>query len=342
MPLYYFGEDSFHCVTNCGNQKDLLRPFQIASPEADFQMTWDHIVFKKVTNSWFIKGFGIAPDFELFPSELDVSTLCLTDSTVLGLCSADGSLYTSAITVSSTNNGTKTCSKPSRINSNCNKITQIVSSLKDFYCVDDINNVYKVVDYKLIKLFNAEGIVIRKIACGYSHFVILSDTGALYSFGNGSRGQLGCEDRVVLCDVTYPERILFFDDLPSVVTDVVCGGWHTLALTSDGDVYSWGWNENGGLGHAKNTEGTVVATPFPIDIGSAQDPVISIAAGSRHSLLLLKSGKIFSFGYNKYGQLGLGDNIDRAEPCEIVYDLIGTACSIMCTKWGSFVRTRTD
>jgi len=98
---------------------------------------------------------------------------------------------------------------------------------------------------------------------------------------------------------------------------VACGGWHSLALTSDGDVYSWGWNESGQLGHSAEKLSSVTPHPFPIDLGSADDPVQAISAGSRHSVAVMKSGRVFSWGLNKFGQLGVGDLENRMEPTEV-------------------------
>jgi hypothetical protein len=92
------------------------------------------------------------------------------------------------------------------------------------------------------------------------------------------------------------------------VKQVSAGGNHTLALTKDGQVYSFGANELGqlGLGHSNST-----IAPTLI---SGLNNIVQISAGDNHSLLLTKNGKIYSFGYNQYGQLGLGDYEERSTP----------------------------
>ena len=121
--------------------------------------------------------------------------------------------------------------------------------------------------------------------------------------------------------------------------DIVAGGWHSLALTSDGDIYSWGWNQASQCGHSADQLTTVIRQPYPIDLGSGENPVIGIAAGARHSVAILKNGEVFSWGWNKYGQLGLGDNIDRSSPTQVKFLEFDSyqPSSVMCGRWGTLV-----
>lgn len=46
-------------------------------------------------------------------------------------------------------------------------------------------------------------------------------------------------------------------------------------------------------------------------------PVKTVAAGSRHSACLLEDGVVLTWGWNDYGQLGLGDTRSRDSPCVV-------------------------
>ena len=159
-----------------------------------------------------------------------------------------------------------------------------------------------------------------------------------YSIGNGSRGQLGFPDIEIKCEV--PRRVEFFDDLPCTVVDVVAGGWHSLALTSDGDIYSWGWNQVSQCGHSSDQLSTVIREPYPVDLGSGENPVSKIGAGARHSVAILKNGEVYSWGWNKYGQLGHGDNADKSTPTRVNFpdsDSHNKPCAVICGRWGTLV-----
>lgn len=78
------------------------------------------------------------------------------------------------------------------------------------------------------------------------------------------------------------------------------GGTHTLLLNRKGQVYSFGYScRNGQLGLGPKTH----SAHSPTLINDVSD-IVSIACGDKHSLLLNKSGHVYSFGDGKYGQLG--------------------------------------
>ena len=82
-------------------------------------------------------------------------------------------------------------------------------------------------------------------------------------------------------------------------------------------VFFWLLCDVGQLGHSVERLSSISSDPFPIDLGSGDDPIVSIGAGSRHSFAILKSQKIFAWGFNKFGQLGLGDFDNRLLPTQV-------------------------
>jgi uncharacterized repeat protein (TIGR02543 family) len=82
------------------------------------------------------------------------------------------------------------------------------------------------------------------------------------------------------------------------------GGEHSSALSSAGRVFTWGSNGNGQLGNNTTTTSYV-----PIEITnqfvlSGDDKIIQISMGVNHSSALSSAGRVFTWGYNIYGQLG--------------------------------------
>uniref|UniRef100_A0A672YRH4 Probable E3 ubiquitin-protein ligase HERC3 n=1 Tax=Sphaeramia orbicularis TaxID=375764 RepID=A0A672YRH4_9TELE len=98
------------------------------------------------------------------------------------------------------------------------------------------------------------------------------------------------------------------------VSQVACGSQHSVALTKDGQVYTWGVDSRGQLGLGKKTP--VVHSPEQVR-GLCSVPVVEITAGGEQSFGLSVSGSVFSWGRNHRGQLGLGDTEDRHTPTHV-------------------------
>jgi alpha-tubulin suppressor-like RCC1 family protein len=89
------------------------------------------------------------------------------------------------------------------------------------------------------------------------------------------------------------------------------GSQHTVVVTPDGSVWTWGGNTYGQLGDGSTTARRVPeAVPLIVD-------AIAVAAGSFHTLVLLENGTVLSWGYNAYGQLGDGSTSQRTEPVPV-------------------------
>jgi len=146
---------------------------------------------------------------------------------------------------------------------------------------------------KEITSMREEGIT--RITCGPDSTVLINEKdGVVFTCGNGEAGQLGHGKRG-LCLEPSPLNL-------ENVKDVASGGAHMIALTKDGQVWSWGWGINGRLGHGSEED---FLEPEPIKALSPAANIVGIAAGGGHSLVLDASGRVFSWGYNGAGQLGL-------------------------------------
>ena len=91
-----------------------------------------------------------------------------------------------------------------------------------------------------------------------------------------------------------------------VVAQVAAGFCHSMALTSTGNLYTWGGGVSGGLGHV-DEENTVV----PRAVGGA-GAVTGMAAASYHSLVTTREGRVLVFGDSRCGALGLVAEAQRA------------------------------
>uniref|UniRef100_A0A8C4TU03 Regulator of chromosome condensation 2 n=1 Tax=Falco tinnunculus TaxID=100819 RepID=A0A8C4TU03_FALTI len=92
---------------------------------------------------------------------------------------------------------------------------------------------------------------------------------------------------------------------------------HSLLITTEGKLWSWGRNEKGQLGHGDTKR---VEAPKLIEVLGGEAIVLA-ACGRNHTLALTESGSVFAFGENKMGQLGLGNQTDAVpSPTQIMYN----------------------
>lgn len=86
---------------------------------------------------------------------------------------------------------------------------------------------------------------------------------------------------------------------------------HTVAIRSDGTLWTWGNNSNGQLGDASTTHRYI-----PAQVGTVTSWT-DVAAGSGHSLALRADGSLWAWGLNGNGQLGDGSTTQRAVPTQV-------------------------
>ncbi|KAF2892607.1 hypothetical protein ILUMI_13565 [Ignelater luminosus] len=158
--------------------------------------------------------------------------------------------------------------------------------------------------YTFFNKLNFSNKDIVDICAGREHCLILDDTGNVYSFGRGSRGQLGHGS---LEDELEPKLIEALAGIK--ISKIATGGWHSCAVSAEGDVYTWGWNGNGQLGIGKINEEAVGVMAIPQVVDFPDDSnAIDVACGNRHTIVLLDNADLFGAGWNKYHQLGNIEN----------------------------------
>ncbi|EFA86155.1 regulator of chromosome condensation domain-containing protein [Heterostelium album PN500] len=96
---------------------------------------------------------------------------------------------------------------------------------------------------------------VKQLSCGATHTLFLAESGRVYSCGWGSEGRLGLGDNTT--NRYVPTLIPFFHENGIRVTQVSAGGAHSMVLTDEGQVYTWGCGENGKLGHNSETNSNI-------------------------------------------------------------------------------------
>ena len=178
----------------------------------------------------------------------------------------------------------------------CNKI----NSTRNFDGIfKNKNDMQMIENSKIdIKFKNSE----LSISTGNDFSGFITKNFDLYTFGKNDKGQLGVGD---LTDKMVPTVVVDgIDNLKSI--SISCGYEHTLVLTTNKNVVSFGENENGQLGIGSFND---QMSPTQIIDSSSNNinNIQSISSGFSYSLILSENGTIYSSGDNTYGQLGNGN-----------------------------------
>ncbi len=140
-----------------------------------------------------------------------------------------------------------------------------------------------------------------QVAAGREFSLALTSSGQLYAFGGDSNGELGNGSNNYE-GVSTPLAITLPGATGSPV-QVAAGEYHSLVLTSSGQLYTFGDNRSGQLGNGNTTSRP---TPEAITLPGATGPIAQIAAGWEFSLASTSTGQLYAFGNDEYGQLGNG------------------------------------
>ena len=180
--------------------------------------------------------------------------------------------------------------------------------------------------------------VVKKVAVhsGGKHAMALTVDGRVFSWGEGDDGKLGHCSRM---SIDKPRLIEALKN--KRVRDIACGSSHSAAITSSGELYTWGCGEYGRLGHGDN-----VTQLRPKCVKTlAGHRVVQVACGSRdaQTLALTDEGMVFSWGDGDFGKLGRGGsegcavpaNVEKLNGMGIVQIECGAQFSLAMSKTGS-------
>lgn len=135
------------------------------------------------------------------------------------------------------------------------------------------------------------------------------------TLGQGDVGQLGLGEDVL--ERKKPALVKSLEGLN--IVQVECGGMHTVALTDDGKVYTWGCNDEGGLGRVtSSTDGDEFTAGLVKEMERVN--VVMVCAGDSHTMALSDNGIVYGWGTYRdgSGQVGLQADGSKHEPIVIL------------------------
>ena len=139
------------------------------------------------------------------------------------------------------------------------------------------------------------------VAAGYNSAMALDSSGNVWTWGSNYDGQIG-NGTTSSTPVTTAHEITASTFASGItITAIAAGGYHNVALGSNGVAYTWGYNNNGQIGN-----GTITTQTTPIAVTTTGATIQQIAAGGYQTLLLDSGGNVWAFGSDNNGQLGDG------------------------------------
>ncbi len=155
---------------------------------------------------------------------------------------------------------------------------------------------------------------VSMIAAGDYHALALMTDGTVWTWGYNAHGELGDGTTT---NRSNPVQVKLSDGTP--LTDVIAiagGRYHSVALKTDGTVWSWGYNSNKQIGNGNTT---TQKYPVQVKINSTTylTDISQIAVGALHTIALKTDGTAWTWGYNGYGQIGNGNTTNQGYAAQV-------------------------
>eukprot|EP01048_Picozoa_sp_COSAG05_P023844 COSAG05_NODE_5337_length_1204_cov_1.466968_1_plen_368_part_01 len=181
------------------------------------------------------------------------------------------------------------------------------------------------------------------VAVGGYHTLIRSAEGRVFGFGWNNYGQLGTGSSGTIVPHNAKEQDGNYDAAPQEldrlqgrsVVSVSAGGSHSVALTADGSLLTWGGAGFGRLGHGPTQDGQTMVASAPRLMAGCFSPgtrVACVVAGDDHTACVTASGEVFTWGKGDSGQLGHGDTRDRHAPKRVEALAVHRVTTVSCSE----------
>ncbi|XP_020103915.1 ultraviolet-B receptor UVR8 isoform X5 [Ananas comosus] len=185
-------------------------------------------------------------------------------------------------------------------------------------------------------------VTVRMAALGAEHSIVVTDEGNVLSWGAGGAGRLGHGHQssilgfYVSSSECTPRLIKYFDAIK--IKRIAAGMLHSACVDGEGELYTWGSNENGCLGLGFTD---MVRTPQCVKKSSFRFPVSEVSCGWKHTAVISgrrvftwgwggANGTFFEDGHSSGGQLGHGNDIDYFEPTMVNFSHNVKALHVSC------------
>lgn len=175
------------------------------------------------------------------------------------------------------------------------------------------------------------------IFSGEQHSLILTNLGRVFGLGSGEKRQLGYKD--YLFKATPIELTEMFSlNENEIIIDIACGDDFNVALTSDKRVLTWGLNEDGQLGVESDIEDALIYDITDKFVLQDGDYIKKVSCGASHSIALSNNGYVYTWGSNKFNQLGRNDCAYLSVP-SLIDNFNETVIKVETGRFSSYLLT---
>lgn len=143
----------------------------------------------------------------------------------------------------------------------------------------------------VIQYFVENSDEIVQVACGWDHSMAISATGQVYTWGSGTNGKLGHGDEE---NCTVPTLVREVESKQVRVAKAGCE--HSVLLTADNEVWTFGQGDSGRLGHGDNLTRKVPTLVESFAQGGLKP--VAIAVGDKYNLVLVKDSRSDASSHN--------------------------------------------
>lgn len=169
---------------------------------------------------------------------------------------------------------------------------------------------------------------VKSIAAGSTHVLAIKDDGALYVWGSNENGALGISNDQ--CDQTNEDGIACQSTPYKLMDNVSCisaGMEYSMAVTTDGTLYAWGYDVEGQLGLENVDSTNADGQPYQSVPAKVMDGVSKVVCGARYqALALTDGGDLYAWGKATVGSVGTRDvdnttDMIQTTPLKIMEDV---------------------
>ena len=176
------------------------------------------------------------------------------------------------------------------------------------------------------------GKTVTGIAAGAWHSLALCSDGTVATWGYNIYGQLGNNSTT---DSNVPVAVNQTGIVAGkTIIAVAGGGYHSLALCSDGTLAAWGYNFSGQLGNNSTTNSSVPVGVFQNGVFLGRT-IVEISGGGYHSLARCSDGIVAAWGNNNYGQLGNNSTTNSSVPSGVPMNALPSGSRVVAAAAGS-------